>query len=375
MNRFDRTEWAGACGDLGTLIPFVAGYIGVVKMAPAGILCSFGLALLACGLYYKTPIPVQPMKAIAAVALTQAGHITPAMIYAAALVSGLLWLGLGLSGAIERIAALVPRPVVSGIILGLGAGLLVQGLQLMATHWWIALIGLSGTLLLLTRPAVPAMFVLLLFGLVCGLLLHPQLPRQLLANSVGLSLPTFPLFELSGRDLLLGTLLLALPQLPLTLGNAVIAVRVENNRLFPERRISERQLATSTGIMNLSAAFLGGVPQCHGAGGLAGHVAFGARSGGALIILGSLLLLLGLFFSTSIHLLFQLFPAAVLGVILFFGALQLLRGGMKLVADRAERWLALLTALLTLWNLPAAFVIGTLLFYLLRRRFATPDGD
>jgi len=373
MNRYDRTEWAGACGDLGTLIPFVAGYIGVVKMAPAGILCSFGLAMLVCGFYYKTPIPVQPMKAIAAVALTQAGQLTPATIYAAALVTGLLWLGLGLSGEIGRIAALVPRPVVSGIVLGLGAGLLGQGLQLMATQWLIALVGLVGTLLLLIRPAIPAMFLLLLFGVGCGLVQHPLLPEQLVANSLSLSLPTFPLFDLSGRDLLLGTLLLALPQLPLTLGNAVIAVRAENNRLFPERQISERQLATTTGIMNLGAAFLGGVPQCHGAGGLAGHVTFGARSGGALVILGSLLLLLGLFFSPSIHLLFQLFPEAILGVILFFGALQLLRGGMQLAADTRERWLALATALLTFWNLPAAFVIGMLLFYLLLRR--SPESD
>ena len=72
--RFDRMEWGGAFGDLGTFIPFVVAYIAVVKVAPFGVLFSFGIAMVACGLYYRTPFPVQPMKAIGAVAATQAAQ-------------------------------------------------------------------------------------------------------------------------------------------------------------------------------------------------------------------------------------------------------------------------------------------------------------
>src|ERR1700684_1145423 len=110
-NRFDRMEWAGAFGDLGTLLPFVVAYLAALKMDPFGILFSFGLAMVACGLYYKTPFPVQPMKAIGAVAATQAAQtatITQAAVYSASLVTGLLWLALGLTGAATRIARLVP---------------------------------------------------------------------------------------------------------------------------------------------------------------------------------------------------------------------------------------------------------------------------
>src|SRR6202020_267882 len=108
--------------DLGTLIPFVVAYITVLKIDPFGILFGFGAAMLACGLYYKTPFPVQPMKAIGAAAATQAAQtavIAQATVFSAGLVTGALWLILGFSGAAARLAKLVPRFVVIGIVLGL----------------------------------------------------------------------------------------------------------------------------------------------------------------------------------------------------------------------------------------------------------------
>src|SRR5690606_5429758 len=110
---------------------------------------------------------------------------------------------------------------------------------------------------------------------------------------------------------------LALPQLPLTLGNAILGITEENNREFPDRPVTESRVAVSTGIMNLGSAALGGVPMCHGAGGMAGHVRFGARTGGAPILLGGILVVLALFFSGSVVTLLRVFPVAILGVILF----------------------------------------------------------
>jgi hypothetical protein len=81
-NRFDRMEFAGAFGDLGTLVPFVVAYLGVLQMDPFGVLLAFGVSMIVCGLVYRTPMPVQPMKAAGAIATTQAAQtlvITPAM--------------------------------------------------------------------------------------------------------------------------------------------------------------------------------------------------------------------------------------------------------------------------------------------------------
>lgn len=369
-NRFDRMEWAGAFGDLGTLIPFVVAYIAVVKVDPFGILFSFGAAMLICGLYYRTPFPVQPMKAIGAVAATQAAQtatITAGAIYGAALVTGLIWLLLGLTGAARRLTTWVPRCVVVGIVLGLGIGFMLEGIKLMSAGWAIAAVGLTGTLLLLTNKKLPAMFLLLLYGIVCGALQQPQLLHVLLGAKVALRVPGLALGGLTAHDLLIGAAFLALPQLPLTLGNAVIAIREENNRLFPDRAVTENGIALSTGLMNLGSAALGGVPMCHGAGGMAGHVAFGARTGGAPIILGVLLLLCAFLFSGSIQLVFELFAGPVLGVILFLTGAQLALGSCDFSKHKGERFITLVTAAFAIWNVGLAFVAGIALAQIEKR--------
>lgn len=369
-NRFDRMEWAGAFGDLGTLIPFVVAYISVVKVDPFGILLSFGAAMVACGFLYRTPWPVQPMKAIGAVAATQSAQtavILPATIYAAGLATGLIWLVLGLTGAAKWIAGMVPRFVVIGIVLGLGISFMLDGIKLMQGAWLVAAIGLLGTLLLLTNKCIPAMFLLLLFGFVCGVIETPEPLRALMATRPALRIPSFALAGVTWHDLLIGTTLLALPQLPLTLGNALIAVREENNRLFPDRPVTENRVATSTGVMNLASAVLGGVPMCHGAGGMAGHVAFGARTGGAPIILGSILLTLALFFSASVSALFGLLAQPVLGVILFLTGAQLALGSCDFSKIKGERFITLATTAFAMWNVGLAFVVGLTLAYIEKR--------
>ena len=368
-NRFDRMEWAGAFGDLGTLIPFVVAYIAVLKIEPFGILFSFGAAMLICGLYYKTPFPVQPMKAIGAVAATQAAQtavITQGAVYRAGLVTGAIWLILGLTGAATRIAKIVPRTVVIGIVLGLGMSFMLEGIRMMNTDWLIAAIGLAGTLLLLTNRVVPVMFLLLFFGAACALVQGDAM-EALRSLKFELRMPSLAFSHISGYDFAVGAILLALPQLPLTLGNAVIAITEENNRLFPDRPVTERTVAISTGIINLGGAAIGGVPMCHGAGGMAGHVAFGARTGGAPIILGTILLCLALFFSGSIAAILAIFPRAVLGIILFFTGAQLALGSCDFSKDRAERFITLATAGFSMWNVGLAFIVGIALSFLLKR--------
>ena len=161
-NLYNKMEWAGAFGDVGTLIPFVVAYITIVKINPLGLLFMFGIALLASGFYYRTPLPIQPMKAIGAAAI--AGGITPAALFGLGLTTGLFWLLAGLTGAIRPITKLATKPVVRGIMLGLGLSFMVDGVHRMGTAPVLAGIALVVTYILLTNPKIPAMFVLLIIG-------------------------------------------------------------------------------------------------------------------------------------------------------------------------------------------------------------------
>ncbi len=369
-NRFDRMEWAGAFGDLGTLIPFVVAYLSMLNLDPFGVLFSFGVAMIACGMIYRTPFPVQPMKAVGAIATTQAAQtltVTAGAVYAAGLASGAIWLLLGLTGTAQKVAKLVGRPVVVGIILGLGFGFMLNGVKMMADNWWIGGIALGGTLLLLGSRKVPAMFILLVFGAGCGIIIDPALAERLAGLTIDPRLPSLSLGSISWNDLLIGTVFLALPQVPLTLGNAIIAITDENNHLFPDRPVTEQRVAISTGFMNLGSGLLGGIPMCHGAGGMAGHVRFGARTGGAPIILGSLLLLMAVLFSSSVGMFLRIFPPAILGVILFLTGAQLALGACDLSKNKGERFVTVVTAALAIWNVGIAFVVGSLILLIARR--------
>ena len=363
-------EVAGAFGDLGTLVPFVVAYVSVLKMDAFGVLFAFGLSLVLCGLVYRTPFPVQPMKAAGAIATTQAAQtviITPAAVYGASLVTGLMWLVLGLTGTARHIAKLVARPVVVGIVLGLGFGFMIEGAKIMSQQWLVGGPALLVTCLLLTNRTIPAMFLLLLFGAAYGILSDPELIEALRRIEAEPRLPSFALSEVGLNDFLIGTVFLALPQVPLTLGNAVIAITEENNRLFPNRPVDENGVAISTGVMNLLSATVGGVPMCHGAGGMAAHVQFGARTGGATVLLGVVLLATAMFFSGSVGTVLRLFPTSVLGVILFLTGAQLALGTCDLSRDKGERFVTMVTGALAVWNVGIAFVIGMTAYALNKR--------
>ncbi len=364
-NLYNKMEWAGAFGDIGTLIPFVVAYITIVKIDPLGLLFMFGICLLAVGFYYRTPIPVQPMKAIGAAAI--AGGITPAALFGSGITTGIFWFLAGTTGAIKPIAKLATKPVVRGIMLGLGLSFMVDGVHRMTTAPLLAGIALVVTYLLLTNPHVPAMFVLLLIGIGSAPIMNPEILQELAKIHVGFKLPVFALPSITWNDLVVGTLLFAIPQIPLTIGNAVIAIVAENNELFPDRKVTERKIAVSQGIMNLASPLFGGIPMCHGAGGMAGHVRFGAKTGGATVILGCLLILIALFFSDSVAIIFKIFPNAILGVILFFAGSELAIVVKDIGDKKADFYVMLIVAAVAMWNMGVAFLVGIILDNSLRR--------
>jgi len=364
-NLFNRMEWAGAFGDIGTLIPFVVAYITIVGVDPLGLLFMFGISKIAAGLYYKTPVPIQPMKAIGAAAI--AGGISPPALYGSGLTTGLFWLIVGVTGTIGAIARLATKPVVRGIMLGLGLAFVVEGIHRMATSPVLAGIALVVTYLLLTNPKIPAMFILLLIGVASAIILDPRILSELAKVHIGFSLPPLSLHNMTWNDVLKGTLLFTLPQIPLTLGNAVIAIAAENNDLFPDRPVTEKKMAISQGIMNIVSPLWGGVPMCHGAGSMAGHVRFGARTGGALVILGTIVIIIALFFSDSVTVIFKIFPNAILGVILFFAGAELALVVRDIGDNKTDFYVMLIVAGFAMWNMGVAFLVGVVLDNALRR--------
>jgi len=366
-NRYDHVELAGAFGDLGTLIPFVVGYIVVMKIDPLGILFMFGLSEIIVGLYYKTPIPVQPMKAIGGAAIASGGVMSAGMICGAGLFTGLFWFLVGITKTVNIVTKFASKPVIRGIVLGLGLMFMTEGIKMMRVSPWLGGIALILTFALLTWQRFPAMFALLLLGAAATWVLDPAQASQLLAIPPHFRIPEFTFARMSWADFVKGSLLLAIPQLPLTIGNAVIAIRAENNQLFPDRPVSDRMMAVSQGIMNLVTAPFGGIPLCHGAGGMAGHVRFGARTGGSLVMLGGIMLLLALFFSQSVGLLFQIFPKAVLGVILFFAGAELAISTRDIGNRKEDFYVMLVVAGFAMWNMGAAFLAGVILYQALHR--------
>ena len=368
-NEYNKMEFAGAFGDLGTLIPFVVGYITLNKMDPLGILVAFGLFKIFVGLYFRTPVPIQPMKAIGGMAIAHSGSITHGMIWGSGIFTGLFWLLMGFTGAITWIEKITTKPVVRGIMLGLGISFVVEGIGMMRGEPLFAIGGLVIILFLLNSKRFPAMLILLGYGVVLAFLQKPDLLGAFAQISIRFRFPELTFARMSWQDILAGAVILGLPQAPLTLGNAIIGTVAENNAYFPDRKTTAKAISIDHGVMNMISAFMGGVPMCHGAGGMAGHIRFGAKTGGALVILGVIVLLTGLFLSDSVSLIFQVFPRSILGVILFFAGIELALVIKDVKLKKENLFVLLVTAGTAMWNMGVAYLAGLLLYYSLQRRW------
>jgi MFS superfamily sulfate permease-like transporter len=313
-------ELAGACGDLGTLLPHVIGAITVAGLAPAGVLIGFGAFLIASGLFYGLPMAVQPMKAISAVLVT--GQVGPAEIAAAGMVIGLVLIVLAITGMIGRIARAIPQSVSAGLQLGLGISMGLLGFELMWRTPWLGTLALMLLLGLILVPRAPAAAFMLVAAVLTGMamgLVHA--PEGLTPGWSAQLAFTLPQVDHVWRALEL----LVVPQLPLTLTNAVIVTALVCRDLFPTTsgRATERNLALSTGLANLILAPFGAMPMCHGAGGVQAQHRFGGRTGLAPILLGSMLLVLGIGFAASAASLLAVIPISAVGALLLVAGADL----------------------------------------------------
>ncbi|MEO5905025.1 MAG: putative sulfate/molybdate transporter [Gemmatimonadaceae bacterium] len=363
--RFDRNEFAGAFGDIGTDLPLIIGMILAAGLHSASVLVMFGLMQYVTALTYRMPMPVQPLKAVAVIVITQ--KLAPDVLYGGGLAIGIIMLLLAATGAIKWLAKVVPRPVVRGLQLGLGIQLSLLALRdyvrsdgvrgyVLAAIAFVVIVSLFGN-----RRFPPALFVIVL-GVVYALLF--KLSAHDFANAAGFTLPQAR--PVSIDSMIAGLTLLAVPQIPLSLGNSVLATRQAVEDLFPERDIGVRKLSYTYAAMNLINPFFGGVPTCHGSGGLVGHYTFGARTGGSIIIYGSLFLILGLFFAAGFQQVVQVFPLPVLGVLLFFEGVALMMFARTEGGNRRDFFVVIATGIIANglpYGYASALVIGTLLFY------------
>lgn len=388
--KFNRLEFAGSLGDLGTILPIAIGTILINGLDPSGLFFTVGVFYILSGLYFGVTTPVQPMKVIGAYAIATA--MSASQILASGLLMGLLLMIIGVTGAITVIGKYTPKSVVRGVQLSTGTLLMAQGVKFMlgtakiqilrqSAEPYLALqtvgpvpigiiIGVCGvvlTLLLLENKKLPAGLLVVFAGLIIGLILgtHEGLDKLRISINIPKLLPlNFP----AGADFTFALLALVLPQTPMTIGNAVIADADLSRKYFGDnsKKVTHRGLCISMALGNFLSFLFGGMPLCHGAGGLAAHYRFGARTAGSNLMIGLIFILLVVFFGSRMLSIFYLMPMSILGVLLLFTGGQLALTIMDLRA-RKDLFVALVILGITLAsNLAVGFVSGIVMAYILK---------
>jgi len=374
--RFDRHELAGAFGDIGTDLPLIAGILLATKLDPAGVFIAFGLAQIASGLLYGLPMPVQPLKAMAVVVI--AGQATGAQMQLAGLMIGALMLVLAYSGLLDRLQKIIPVLVVRGIQAGLGLALARTALRLVDGEgrwgWAAALVAVALLVWLRRHRHFPGALLVVGAGAVWAAC--TRIDWQAIQHGFGWVNPVPA--NIPWDQWLAALTLLVLPQVPLSLSNSVIATQRTVTDLFPENPVSLRSIGRTYGVMNLLSPWLGGIPMCHGCGGLAGYYALGARTGGAVIIYGSLYLVVGAAFSGVFQEVLRAFPAPVLGAVLLVEAgvlVLLLRDVARTPAALALAAVVALVCLFAPQGYLTGMIVGCALYYSLRRWLPAPTPN
>jgi len=272
-----------------------------------------------------------------------------------------------------------PKPVVRGIQLGL-AYLLFKSAWGLVTKvpqgWenamalaqtsipWNAILSLGALIVLILFIKLKKDYASLgVFGF--GILIaafHFGLPDLTLRVTLPRLLPLIP----TSDQLWQGFIVLALPQIPLSLGNSVYATADAARQYFDQKaaHVTERRLMLTMGFNDLVASLIGGIPVCHGCGGLTAHYRLGARSGGAPLMLGGIFFTLAIFGGQTVMNVFRLIPFPILGILLAYVGWQ----HLMLVCDlerTVQNWgTALLVLILTIWtgNLAIGFISAAILY-------------
>ena len=363
--KFDRNEWSGAFGDIGTDFPLIVGMILAAGLDSASVLVTFGVMQIFTGSFYKMPMPIQPLKAMATIVITQ--KISPNILYGGGLAIGISMLLLNITKLIDWISRVVPKAVIRGIQLGLGIKLGLLALQDyviadgVAGYYLAAAAFLLAIFLLGNRKYPPAIFIIML-GMFYAFIF--KVDAHSFINAVGIHLPQ--IHTPTWADILTGFLILTIPQIPLSIGNSILATNQIANDWYPKHTVTIRKISYTFSLVNLINPFFSGIPTCHGSGGIVGHHTFGGRTGGSVIIYGCLYIFLGLFLSQGFDTLVHIFPLPILGILLLFESLGLMLLVQDVTDSKSSFMIALLVGLIS-GGIQYGFVIGlfvgTLIYY------------
>ena len=274
-------EFIGSFADLGTLLPLVIGLIAFNGISAGPAIVLLGITYIFTGAYYRLPVPVQPLKAVAIIAIATGASIGE--IRAAAYWMAGIMLVLGITRLANKLNDVFPRVLIRGLQLNLGIMMIRTGIKFILSYP-----DSLASVILKTHKVIESV------------------------SAAGVFPPI--------ADFRTAFILLVIPQIPLTIGNAVLATRDCAVKYFGDKseRVTPAKLATTIGFGNLAAALAGGVPVCHGAGGMTAHYGLGARTGAACMIIGSLLLAVGVLKGNSAAVMLSMMPASVLGILLAY---------------------------------------------------------
>ena len=350
--RFSLAELAGSLGDFGTIIPLILAVALVSDVNLPYILLFFGIWFILTGLYYRLPIPLEPMKAIAVIVI--AGGIGSGEVAAAGLILGVIFLLLGYGRFFAIIERWVPQSVVRGIQLGLALLLFRSSLGFVVKDPTFFLLGIAiiGCFYLIARyRSIPDLSAIVVIGvgLIAGIAFYGVPPVSLIpAPQLVIPVPA---------DFSSAFATLVLPQIVLTITNAILATSLLTRDLFAQD-VPPKKFSTTIGLMNLTSVPFGGFPMCHGAGGLAGQYRYGARTGGANVYAGMIFLIIAIFFSSPQVL--SIIAIGLLGALLIFVGIEMGRHSLKtdsLVITVIIGVLALVS------SMTVAFIAGMALAY------------
>ena len=352
---FFLSELAGSAGNFGTVLPLLFAVSLSSGMNLSVMLIWAAVWYVITGIYYRIPIPVEPLKAVGAIAIAE--HITPQVIAASGILTGAICLLIGFFGWMNQIRRVIPEPVIRGVQIGLAFILIKSAIP----GYIIPDLFFAGVSLLIIflfffvrrRHTVPDLSALCVIGLgIILAILRVGVPDPNLLLMPGLVVPNPDEFITAGLHLVP-------PQLPLTLTNAILATTLLVSDLF-KREQNPDTLCKSVGIMSMSSSFFGGFPMCHGAGGLAAHYRFGARTGVSLIFGGLLLLVLAVICADPEIVL--ALPKGMFGVLLVVVAIELIKYGIN-----TQKWV--ITGVIGLLAIPfglaVAFCLGLFLSWIL----------
>ncbi|MDA8422147.1 MAG: putative sulfate/molybdate transporter [Nitrospiraceae bacterium] len=350
-------ELSGAFGDIGVLFPLAVALIAKNGFNPTALFLMAGMFYVGSALYFRITMPVQPMKAMAVIAIASGLGYT--VINAAGIVMGFILILISVTGMSARLGQLFPTSVIRGIQLGLGAMLVKTSLGLMSTDIVIAVA--AGIILIVTMTLfkrVPPLIPLLALGAVFSF-------KEMSLAVIGpvAVAPALP----SWNNLWQGFAVLVVPQLALTFGNAIVATNETGRLLYGEKadRLNLKNIPLSMGIANIVSGLVGGAPMCHGCGGLTAHRKFGATSGKSGLIIGFFLIGVGLLCGRSALAAIKAFPASILGVLLCYVGIQHSLFIKDIVNDKKAVFVAFTVGALgfALSNLTIGFLAGLTIHY------------